>query len=55
MSKNNLDLWGPEKELESVEARRELRIVISVLHSVSLCESLIQNIKINRDINDFLS
>lgn len=32
-----------------------MRIVTGVLHSVSLYASLIQKIKITRDINDFLS
>ena len=51
-----MDLWGTEKELDSTgEARTKLRIVTGVLHSVSLYESLIQNAKISRDINDFLS
>lgn len=54
--KHSLGFWVTEKELESMwGARMEFRIVIDVSHSVSLCESLTQNIKISRDINGFVS
>ena len=47
---------GPwERIRKCVQARMKLGIVISVLYSVRPCKSLIQNIKISRDSNDFLT